>query len=208
MGRTLGGRSGRREHGARDVARRVGAREPRGRRGHRRAGAAVVEQDRVDRGAQALRASARRRRITIAAPPCSIQRALAVWWSAVACGYGTSTAGRPYWASSKIEPPARATARSAAASAWPNGVEVVAQVVVARPVRRAQVGEVAARRRRASTRYGASANAATAALVDRARAERAAEHEHAALVAARCRARARAAARSPSRGGTGRPVTR
>ena len=48
--------------------------------------------------------------------------ALAVWWSAVACGYGTSTAGSPYCASSKTEPPARATARSAAASARPNGM--------------------------------------------------------------------------------------
>ena len=59
---------------------------------------------------------------TRAAPASVIQRALVVWWSAVACGYGISTAGRPYWASSKIEPPERATAASAAASATPNGV--------------------------------------------------------------------------------------
>ena len=59
---------------------------------------------------------------TRAAPASVIQRALVVWWSPVACGYGISTAGRPYWASSKIEPPERATAASAAASATPNGV--------------------------------------------------------------------------------------
>ena len=59
---------------------------------------------------------------TRAAPRSAIQRAFVVWWSAEACGYGISTDGRPYWASSKIEPPARATAASAAASAIPNGV--------------------------------------------------------------------------------------
>jgi len=42
---------------------------------------------------------------------------LVVWWSSEACGYGIRTLGRPYWASSKTEPPARATAASAAANA-------------------------------------------------------------------------------------------
>ena len=61
-------------------------------------------------------------RMTVAAPARAIHSALVVWWSALACGYGMRTAGSPYWASSKTEPPERATARSAAASAWPNGV--------------------------------------------------------------------------------------
>ena len=109
--------SGRREHLAGDVARGVGpgdarglAPSPRGARAprrSRRAGAAGVSS-----------ASGRTR----AAPRSAIQRALVVWWSPEACGYGIRTAGRPYWASSKTEPPERATAASAAASAIPNGV--------------------------------------------------------------------------------------
>src|SRR3954470_3865305 len=58
---------------------------------------------------------------TTAAPASAIQRALPVWWSAVACGYGTRIAGRPAAASSNTEPPARAAARSAAAYASANG---------------------------------------------------------------------------------------
>ena len=46
---------------------------------------------------------------TIAAPASAIQRALAAWWLPDAWGYGISTEGRPYWASSNTEPPARAT---------------------------------------------------------------------------------------------------
>ncbi len=77
---------------------------------------------RVGLRAQSLRASARRRARMTAAPASAIQRALELWWSAEACGYGISTDGSPYWASSKIEPPERATATSAATSAIPNGV--------------------------------------------------------------------------------------
>ena len=57
--------------------------------------------------------------ITTAAPARSMKRALAVWWSAVAYGYGIRTAGRPWAAISKIDPPERATTRSLASSASP-----------------------------------------------------------------------------------------
>ena len=48
-----------------------------------------------------------------AAPAGAIHSALACWWRAAACGYGTRIAGRPAAAISKIEPPARASTRSA-----------------------------------------------------------------------------------------------
>jgi hypothetical protein len=51
-----------------------------------------------------------------------MKRALPAWWSAVACGYGTRIDGMPAAASSKTDPPERATARSAAARASANGV--------------------------------------------------------------------------------------
>ena len=56
---------------------------------------------------------------TTAPPPASKCRAFSVWWSAVACGYGTRIAGVPAAASSHTVPPAREIARSAAASAAP-----------------------------------------------------------------------------------------
>jgi UDP-N-acetylglucosamine--N-acetylmuramyl-(pentapeptide) pyrophosphoryl-undecaprenol N-acetylglucosamine transferase len=56
---------------------------------------------------------------TRAAPASVIQRALVVWWSAVACGYGTRIAGQPCAAISNTEPPERATHRSAASRASP-----------------------------------------------------------------------------------------
>ena len=91
-----------RQHLGGDLLRRVGHREP--------AAAAAIS----SRAASTASVSARSRsgvssasgRIT-AAPASAIQRALVVWWSAEACGYGISTAGRPYWASSKTEPPER-----------------------------------------------------------------------------------------------------
>ena len=54
---------------------------------------------------------------TSSAPPASASvRAFAVWWSSVAWGYGTSTAGSPTTASSATVPaPALVTATSAAA---------------------------------------------------------------------------------------------
>ena len=53
---------------------------------------------------------------TQTAPPVrSKKRAFFDWWSAVANGYGTSTAGLPAAASSQTEPPERARTRSAAA---------------------------------------------------------------------------------------------
>jgi hypothetical protein len=49
-----------------------------------------------------------------AAPAAARVRALALWWSSIACGSGTSTAGRPAQASSAmVEAPARATTRCA-----------------------------------------------------------------------------------------------
>ena len=45
-----------------------------------------IAEQRVDLARAAGRASARRRATTTAAPPSAIQRALAVWWSAAACG--------------------------------------------------------------------------------------------------------------------------
>ena len=57
---------------------------------------------------------------TTAPPPRSKCRAFSVWWSAVACGYGTRIAGVPDAASSQTVPPAREIARSGAASAAPN----------------------------------------------------------------------------------------
>ena len=69
---------------------------------------------------------------TTAPPPRSKWRALSVWWSAVACGYGTRIAGVPAAASSQTVPPARETARSAAASASPKWS--VCEQHVARPL--------------------------------------------------------------------------
>ena len=56
---------------------------------------------------------------TTAPPPRSKWRALSVWWSAVAYGYGTRIDGVPAAASSHTVPPARETATSAAASTSP-----------------------------------------------------------------------------------------
>ena len=201
--------------GCRHVARAASGWASLGRGRRHRGEPRRIEQDRVDLGPQPRgrqlrigdRRSPRRR-------PC-IQRAFAVWWSAVACGYGTSTAGRPYCASSNTEPPARATARSAAASAGPKGIErKSAQVVVGSPglLRSAKSRRPAT----CSTRYGASANAAYGRLVDRAGSERAAEDQHAALArsdpergAGGCsrfgRRRAAPGARSP---GSARPRAR
>ena len=70
---------------------------------------------------------------TTAPPPRSKWRAFSVWWSPVACGYGTRTAGVPAAASSQTVPPAREIARSGAAE---RGAELVRvrehDVVVAR----------------------------------------------------------------------------
>ena len=192
----------------------------RGRRRGRRRGARAGRRRRPSRraapGSSRIASTSARSRsgvsaassITTAAPPSCIQRAFAVWWSAVACGYGTSTAGRPYWASSKIEPPARATARSAAASAWPNGDDVVAQVVVRAGGR--ELGEVAPAGD-VQHPVGSVGERRHGGLVDRAGAERAAEHEHAALVRRRSRARrapARARRRAAAPGGRSRRSAR
>ena len=112
----------------------------------------------------------------VAAPASAIQRALAVWWSADACGYGIRIAGRPYWASSNTEPPARATARSEATSACPNGDDVFAQVVVL--AGRSQLGEVARAGHVEDVEAGVGERL-DRREVDRARAERAAEDQHA-----------------------------
>ena len=154
-----------------------GRRQPRG-GGRHLARRRVAQRARRPRRA-AARASARRRGSTIAAPRSLHPARVGLWWSPDACGYGISTDGRPYWASSNTEPPARATARSAAASALAERDEVVAQDVV-RAGRR-EVGEVAAAGdvqdavRRVRERLGGRG-------VDRAGAERAAEDEHARLV--------------------------
>ena len=138
----------------------------------------------------------------------AIQRALAVWWSPAACGYGIRIAGRPCAAISKIEPPARATQRSARRQRVAERRDVLAQVVVSAG------GDAVAQRRRSrarpqacSTWNGAPANAVDRGLVDRARAERPAEDQHARVVLVQAEALARGRARSVTGGGTGRPVT-
>ena len=68
----------------------------------------------------------------------SKKRAFFAWWSAVACGYGTSRAGLPAAATSQTEPPARATTRSAAASAAPKSSVNGSRTYPARETRRAQ----------------------------------------------------------------------
>ena len=125
--RSAGVRGGR-EDLARDRLGGVRAGEGPGGGGHRAEPRGVAEQG-VDLGAQALRRELRVGQDRGGAAS-AIQRALAVWWSAEACGYGISRAGSPYWASSNTEPPARATARSEAASARAEDLDVLVQVVV------------------------------------------------------------------------------
>ena len=168
---TLGGSSGGgREDRARDVARGVGPREARRRPPPSRRSRSRIEQDRVDLRAQPLGRQlgvGEHDRGAALAPSSARWRSGGRRWRA---GTGRAPPAAPYWASSKIEPPARATARSAAASAWPNGVDVVAQVVVrarARSGRRSRAGRRRAARGRARRRTPATA----ASLIERAPSE-------------------------------------
>ena len=86
------------------------------------------------------------------------------------------------------------------------GPQVVARGAGTARARSAVV--VALRRRRAARRNGASRERLDRGLVDRARAQRAAEDEHARLVRARGRSGLAPRPRSVDGGGTGRPVTR
>ena len=189
--------SGGRQHLARDHARR----RP-GAPGARDAAAIAasrsrVAEQRVDLGRAAAAASARRpggsspRR-----PPPSSAR----WRSGgrrTRADTGSGSAGSPYWASSNTEPPARATARSAAASALPERRDVLAQVVVL--AGRSQLGEVARAGRRAGRGSGGVGERLDGGEVDRARAERAAEDQHARRLRRDAELGARAAARSSTR---------
>ena len=122
------------------VCGRVGARERRARRRPSRRGGRRPARSRRPPRAGA-RASARRRGRRPRRRRRSIQRALAVWWSADACGYGNSTAGRPYWASSNTEPPAARDGEVGGRERRAERDDVVAQVVVR--AGRGEVGEVA-----------------------------------------------------------------
>ena len=188
------------QHGARDVARGFGPGEPgRGRR--HRGEPRRIEQDRVDLGPQPLAASARRRgsRSPRRRPASSAR---------------SRSGGRPSRADTARAPPAGRTAparRRTRRRARPRGRPPRAPDRTDRGSRAGRSALPGLRRspksRRpatCSTRYGASANAATRRLVDRAGAERAAEDQHAALVRRRSRARrgpARARRRAAGPGG-------
>ena len=189
---------GRREHLGGDVARRVRAREAGRGVGHRGEAGAVAEQ-RVDlarRRAGVSSASADHDRRAARRPSSGR------WRSGGRRTRADTGSGPPAGrtaASSKTEPPARATTRSAAASASPNGVEVLAQVVARRRAR-AQRREVARRRRRAGRGTARRRTPRRAAsLIERAPSEPPKTSTHG-LVRRRCRSRARA------RGAVGRPA--
>ena len=120
-------------------------------------------------------------RMTVAAPASSIQRALVVWWSAEACGYGISTAGSPYWASSNTLPPAAGDGEVGGGERGAERAQVVAQDVVGPGRLELRVVALAGDVQDAVGRVGERLHGRG---VDRAGAERAAEHEHAGLVRA------------------------
>ena len=143
---------------------------------------------------------------TTAAPASSIQRAFVVWWSPVAYGYGTSTAGRAgrrelehRAAGARDDEVARLRAGRRAS------LDVLEQAVVpGRPSaeRARQLGVVApsgdVQHDVAVPASGSPPNASSAAsLIDRAP-EAPSEDEDARRLRRRCRAAARAAARSAS----------
>ena len=175
------------QHLARDVARGVGPGEPARRRRPSRRAVAGSSSDRVDLGAQPLRRQLRRRRSRPPRRRPAIQRAFAVWWSArrvrVRDEHGRQPVlreledGAAGARDGEVGRGERAAERDRRSRAGRSGGPGAARSAKSR------------RPATCSTRYGASANAATAASVDRAGAERAAEDEHAALVRRRCRAR-------------------
>ena len=95
---------------------RAGAPSPASPRASRRAAPGSASSSSTSAGTRSSSGSG----TTTAPPPRSKCRAFSVWWSLVACGYGTSTEGVPAAASSQTVPPAREMARSGAASAAPN----------------------------------------------------------------------------------------
>ena len=159
-----------------DPLRGIRASKPLPRPRHARAAARRSASSSRHHARKPRRGRARCRRSTTAAPASAIQRALSRWCSAVACGYGTSTAGLPAAAISNTEPPARATHQVAGRERVGQAVEIFVEAVVRRagraapgaaPARRSR----AARRRAARPRHGplARANASSAArLIERA----------------------------------------
>ena len=182
------------------VARRPAARARGG--GAHRAQPLGVQRDRVDlpRSRSGVSSSSR---ITIAAPrllhPARV-RGLVVRRGV---RIRDSTAGRPYCGELEHASRRRARRRGRRREGGPERLEVVAQdvVVVGGVQRRAKSRWPATCR----TRYGAPAKRVDR-LVDRARAERAAEHQHD-VSSGPMPSSARAPARSVTVGGTGRPVT-
>ena len=163
----------------------------RARRRHRREPRRIAEQ-RVDLAAQPLRRQLRVGDDRPPRPPRSIQRALPVWWSARRVrDTGRGSPGVPCAAISNTEPPERATHRSRGQQRLAEAVDVRLEQVVRGRGPAAAAPRSRAARHACSTRYGAPANAGDRGLVDRARAERPAEDEHAPLVLAEAEAGAR-----------------
>ena len=190
---------------ARDVARGVGPRQRARGGGHRLRGAARPRRSR--RRGPAAPASAPRRAITTAAPraPSSGR-----WRSGGRRRRADTGSAPPAARTGPARRPSRRRGRPRVGGGE-RQCRTASGTRAGRSARRAtaSVGEVAARRRCARRGRARPANACDRRLVDRARAERAAEHEHAGLVAARSRAGPRARARSVDpAAGPARPVTR
>ena len=119
-----------------------------------------------------------------AAPASAIQRALALWWSADACGYGISTDGQAVLGELEDRAARAGDGDVGGRQRDPERRQVVEQDVV-----RAGAGElgVVARAGDVDDAVGRVLERLGRGGVDRARAERAAEDEHARLVFADAR---------------------
>ena len=143
---------------------------------------------------------------TTAAPASAIQRALALWWSADACGIRDEDRRAPVGGDLEDRAAGARDARGRRPAAPRRTASMyVAQVVVAGAGRRARSASKSRAPAACRTRNGAPANASTAAsLIERAPSEPPKTSTQR-VVRRRARTRARAAARSVAGGGTGRP---
>ena len=134
-----------------------------------------------------------------------------VWWSPVAFGYGTSTAGSPAAAISQTVPPARASARSAARSAAPKRSTCTAARRSRRAVTRGAQRARSRARRRGAARPGPTrrTRSTAASFSDRAPASSPEDEQHAPVLRQpEARGGPPRAAPVATGDGIGRPTTR